>query len=249
MWSFDDYLKQQIFAIQTSHIIGTTSASPPAITSFAILDEDADDATLIEALQQGPLARSNHAFRIIYDNCHQKLKTYIINRVSSEDDADDVASQTWIIALRKIHKFEYEGIPILGWLYRIANFKIKEFRRANPTNLSFEELEENQTQILNEALTFIMARLDLSEVSSEMIEVAPEIQKEADKVLHKLLKKLPKAQRNILWLQYFEGVDTDEEIGKRLGINKNSVKVYRHRAKSRLFNSTELSKLFSGDET
>lgn len=64
--------------------------------------------------------REEAAWSRLYDLYYPSLYRYAFARLRSREEAEDVAAQVFLEALRGIDRFTYRGKPLLAWLYRIA---------------------------------------------------------------------------------------------------------------------------------
>jgi RNA polymerase sigma factor (sigma-70 family) len=106
--------------------------------------------------------------------------------------------------------------------------------------VSLERLKEEQS----EALRFIATQLHLFNQPEPLPQIHPTVKKEADALLHQLILRLSDAERRIIMLIYFEAIENATEVAKKLGMNKNTIRVYHKRARDKLRKSPELSGLF-----
>ena len=77
----------------------------------------------------------------LYDLHYASLYRYAFARLRSREEAEDIASQVFLEALRGIDSFQYRGRPLLAWLYRIARNLIaddirRKVRRTHAATLS-----------------------------------------------------------------------------------------------------------------
>ena len=84
-----------------------------------------DDRSLVQAAQQDP-AR----FVDIYDRYVDRIYAFVSRRTGNRTDAEDITSQVFEQALRTIGQFEWRGVPISAWLFRIASNLIADHFRA-----------------------------------------------------------------------------------------------------------------------
>jgi RNA polymerase sigma-70 factor, ECF subfamily len=75
-----------------------------------------DDRLLIEAAQADP-AR----FVEVYERYVDRIYAFVSRRTASRAAAEDITSQVFEQALRAIGRFEWRGVPVSAWLYRIAS--------------------------------------------------------------------------------------------------------------------------------
>jgi RNA polymerase sigma-70 factor (ECF subfamily) len=86
-----------------------------------------DPALLIRAKQ-----RDSAAWSTIYGQHYDGVYRYLFGRLGAKEDAEDVASQVFLEALRSIDSFTDRGKPIAAWLFGIArNLANNQFRSAN----------------------------------------------------------------------------------------------------------------------
>jgi len=64
--------------------------------------------------------RDEDAWSELYDLYYPSLYRYAFARLRSREEAEDIAAQVFLEALRGIDRFSYRGKPLLAWLYRIA---------------------------------------------------------------------------------------------------------------------------------
>jgi RNA polymerase sigma-70 factor (ECF subfamily) len=86
----------------------------------------AREADLVQRAQCGDSA----AWADLYDRHFPTLYRYSYARLRCREEAEDIAAQVFVDALRGIDRYEERGRPILAWLYRIAhNLIVERMRR------------------------------------------------------------------------------------------------------------------------
>ena len=75
-----------------------------------------DDRLLIEAAQADP-AR----FVEIYELYVDRIYSFVSRRIENRAAAEDITSQVFVQALGAIGRFEWRGLPVSVWLFRIAS--------------------------------------------------------------------------------------------------------------------------------
>ena len=77
------------------------------------------------------------AFSMVFEQYYHLIFGYIFRRTGNFDDAADIAAETFLNAFRHIHRFNYRGISIKVWLYRIATNEINLYFRHRRKKNSF----------------------------------------------------------------------------------------------------------------
>src|SRR5438874_7284382 len=75
----------------------------------------ADERLLIEAAQHDP-----SRFAELYENNFERVYAYVVRRVHSREEAEDITAEVFHQALLNIGRFEWRGVPFAAWLLRIA---------------------------------------------------------------------------------------------------------------------------------
>ena len=90
---------------------------------MAIADDD-DERALIEAAQADPARFSD-----IYERHFHRVYVYAIRRTGSRAEAEDITSEVFERALVNLPRFEWRGVPLVAWLFRIAANAMADRRR------------------------------------------------------------------------------------------------------------------------
>lgn len=106
-------------------------SAPLWLTISALLAEAPvtieDDRALVQA------ARADlRAFNSLYERHVTRVYRYLLVRVGSVADAEDLTSQTFLVAMENLDKYRGER-PFLAWLFGIARHKVADkYRRQKP---------------------------------------------------------------------------------------------------------------------
>lgn len=160
---------------------------------------------LIEEAQ----AFSQEAWAEIYDQHYAKIYDYCYLRTGDRTAAEDLASEVFVEALRGIRRYQYRGIPLSAWLYRIArNLTADYLRRKNrrATVSLREEADHPQLQTPSEA-----------EASALRQDV------------HEAIQQLTDDQQQVIILRFFQGL-SHEETAAIMGRRSGAVRVLQNRA-------------------
>ncbi|MCB0163970.1 MAG: sigma-70 family RNA polymerase sigma factor [Anaerolineae bacterium] len=224
----------------SSPVLGLQPAQNPRLAppKLPAVPQEANDETLIFQVTTGSKSESKQALETIYQKYHPDVWRFVRSKVPSAGDADEIAANVWLVVLEKIRDFTWTGVPIKSWLLSIAHRKVMEHFNTPPV-LSLEKLREDYDQ----ALYFIASQLNLFDQLEPRAPIPATVKKEADSLLHQMIKLLSKNERRIIMLIYFEAVENATEVAHRLGLNKNTVRVYHKRAKEKLRSFPELRRL------
>ncbi|MCT4560407.1 MAG: sigma-70 family RNA polymerase sigma factor [Crocinitomicaceae bacterium] len=153
------------------------------------------------------------SFGPLYKKYHEQIFRYIYQRMDDEEMAFDVTSQVFIKALKNLPKYEYRGVPLASWLYRIAKSELYQ---------AFRDRKAIRTVNVDD--------IHLSEMIEEMDEDERE---ERKRKLYNSLKKLKETDLQLIEMRYFEK-RSFREIGEILELTENNAKVKCFRALEKL---------------
>lgn len=97
-----------------------------------------EDKELISRAKKDP-----QIFGQIYDKYYPRIFGYILNRTGNLQLAQDITSETFFKALKKLWQFRWQNVPFSSWLYRIAgNEIVNHYRKNKHRTVPIEEVAE-----------------------------------------------------------------------------------------------------------
>lgn len=185
--------------------------------------EPYNEARLIEQCRTDP-----NAFGLIFDRYYKPVFGYLLRRTGDYDLAKDMAAETFLKAFLKIGSFQWRGISVSAWLYRIAGNELNQYYRSSKYKpQSLQQLLENPQ----------MEKLLHGDADNEreMMERELKAHKDYDNIRQNLLKLDTKYQE-VIALRYFEQ-KTNPEIAEILDKNEGTIKSLLSRGLEKLRNS------------
>lgn len=137
---------------------------------MAPADSEPGIPTLVERARDGDA----EAFGELYGLYADTVYRYIYRRVSHQQVAEDLCSETFLRALRRISSFAWQGRDIIAWLQTIArNLVIDHYKSAvrrteTPTD-EFEDEQEVGGAGPEEAMLSALARTSLYEALDHLL--------------------------------------------------------------------------------
>jgi len=157
-----------------------------------------DERLLVEAAREDP-AR----FGELYENNFERVYAYLARRARDRDEAQDLTAEVFHQALAGLPRYEWRGLPFIGWLLGIAaNVLADRWQRAT-------RLQEV--------------------VTGELEQVGVEDDVERRAILYQIVDSLPADQRQVI-LWRFVGQKSLREMAAELGRSEGAVKQLQLRA-------------------
>jgi RNA polymerase sigma-70 factor (ECF subfamily) len=171
------------------------------------ITDDHDERALIEAAQADP-AR----FVDLYERHFHRVYAYVIRRTGNRAEAEDITSEVFERALVNLPRFEWRGVPLVAWLFRIA---------ANAMADRRQQIERDSANLPQDIP---------DETESATIERRA--------MLSQLVDRLPDVQRQVIEMRFVDGKSI-REIAAVLERSEGAVKQLQLRALENLRKSME----------
>jgi RNA polymerase sigma-70 factor (ECF subfamily) len=171
--------------------------------------EQAQVMALVRAAQTG----DGEAFGQLYDRYVDIVHRYIAYRVTNHALAEDLTSETFLRALRRISSYTWQGRDFGAWLVTIARNLIADHFKSSRYKLE-------------------LATSDLVEAGAERSSEGPEnevLTGITNTTLFEAVKKLGAEQQECIVLRFLQGMSV-AETAAILGKNENAIKALQYRA-------------------
>ncbi|MEU1305603.1 ECF subfamily RNA polymerase sigma factor, BldN family [Streptomyces shenzhenensis] len=181
---------------------GATTARRPAA--------DSDSARMMDLVERAQAGEAE-AFGRLYDQYSDTVYRYIYYRVGGKATAEDLTSETFLRALRRIGTFTWQGRDFGAWLVTIArnlvadHFKSSRFRLEVTTGemLDANEVERSPEDSVLESLS--------------------------NAALLDAVRRLNPQQQECVTLRFLQGLSV-AETARVMGKNEGAIKTLQYRA-------------------
>ncbi len=126
----------------------------------------------------------------LYEEYYDRIAHYVYVRIEDKNEAEDIASDVFLRALKSINTYEDQGAPMQAWLFKIAhNMVVDHLRKVSKyKTVSIDTVE-------------IKAEDDPAKTAENNITMES---------THKAMEKLTPDQRQVLQLRFFGGLSSRE---------------------------------------
>lgn len=151
------------------------------------------------------------SFTLLFDRFFRPVYRYFAFRLRNTDDAEDLASETFLKLSLHLKEFEERGVPFSAWLFRIArNTLIDHLRKKRIETEPLDELDPGDEP----SVPFDAGALDRDLLSKE---------------LWSAIETLPQKYRDLWGLKLASHLP-HRDIAELLGTTENNVNVMIHRS-------------------
>jgi RNA polymerase sigma-70 factor, ECF subfamily len=174
------------------------------------------DAAVGLALVQRAQAGDPEAFGELYDRYVDLVYRYVLYRVGSAQTAEDLTSETFLRALRRVGSFTWQGRDVGAWFVTIARNLIADHYKSSRYRL----------ELTTEDMTTV------SEADGRLRADGPEdavLDAMQNKVLLEAVKQLGAEQQECIVLRFLQGLSVSE-TAQAMGKNDGAIKALQYRA-------------------
>jgi len=154
------------------------------------------------------------AFGLLYDRYVDMVFRYVLFRVNDRCVAEDLTSETFLRALRRIASITYQGKDVGAWFVTIARNIVLDHVKSSRHRLEFSTAEILDSDSAEDPEGDVVA----ASVSAELIDC---------------VRRLGDDQRECIALRFLQGLSV-AETATIMGRNEGAVKALQHRAVRRL---------------
>jgi RNA polymerase sigma-70 factor (ECF subfamily) len=166
---------------------------------------------LVAAAQQGDQA----AFGQLYDRYVDVVFRFVLFRVGDRPLAEDLTSETFLRALRRISSVSYQGRDVGAWFVTIAR------------NLVLDHVKSSRYRLEMTTADILDSSADDRGPEHEVVEEATATE------LMRCVAQLGRDQQECIMLRFMQGLSVSETAAV-MGRNEGAVKALQHRAVRRL---------------
>jgi len=205
--------RQEEFALCTAGAgRGSASGGPTNATRQPgrLPTADGDSARMLDLVERAQAGEAD-AFGRLYDQYSDTVYRYIYYRVGGKATAEDLTSETFLRALRRIGTFTWQGRDFGAWLVTIAR------------NLVADHFKSSRFRL--EVTTGEMLDADEAEASSE----DSVLESLSNAALLDAVRRLNPQQQQCVTLRFLQGLSV-AETARVMGKNEEAIKTLQYRA-------------------
>jgi RNA polymerase sigma-70 factor (ECF subfamily) len=149
----------------------------------------------------------------LYEEYYDRIVRYIFVRISDQTEAEDLAGEVFLKALKSLNSYRGRGEQMHVWLFKIARNTVVDHVRK-----------------MSKRKTVALGELEISDELSVEETVETKLQVER---LSKALRQLTPSQREVIGLRFFAGLSS-AEVGEILGKSGGAVREMQRAAIEKL---------------
>ncbi|WP_406040461.1 sigma-70 family RNA polymerase sigma factor [Micromonospora sp. NBC_00898] len=196
-------------------VLPAVPAEPATATGFPSRPDPSDPATEVWTLVERAQAGEAEAFGLIYDRYVDTVFRFVYFRVGNRQLAEDLTSDTFLRALKRIGSFTWQGRDLGAWLVTIAR------------NLVADHFKSGRYRL--EVTTGDVLDADREDRGPEGSPEAAVVEHITNVALLTAVKQLNPEQQECIVLRFLQGFSV-AETARAMGKNEGAIKALQYRA-------------------
>ncbi len=153
----------------------------------------------------------------MYDEYHKKIYDFVKRRVTNHEVSEDLTSEIFEKILKNIDDFQWQGITVSAWIFRIARNHIIDYYR--------KENKHKGDKSLDDVAHFIESQSPTVDAELE--------HKESEKSLYLAMQQLKEEEQYMIFYKFYEDLP-NKDVAQILGMSETNVGTKLHRLKKKL---------------
>lgn len=149
----------------------------------------------------------------LYEEYYDKIARYVYVHIGNKEEAEDIAGEVFLKALKSLKSYREQGVPMQGWLFRIAHNLTVDYLR---------KMDKRRTVPIDPVV------LPGNDNPADTAEINIEFER-----VTQAMKQLTTEQREVINLRFFGG-RTSKEAGDILGKSDGAVREMQRAAIEKL---------------
>jgi RNA polymerase sigma-70 factor (ECF subfamily) len=141
-----------------------------------------------EKLIRSAVGGDSSAFGSLYDRYQPAIYRFIVVKVGSREEAEDITHHVFLSAWTKVGTYKHRGHPFSSWLYQIARNMVIDHYRSRKDDVSLDKLDPESSIIPAVAQSDLSIKLELEKVHRAIKELKPDYQ---DVIILRFIEDLP----------------------------------------------------------
>jgi RNA polymerase sigma-70 factor (ECF subfamily) len=151
----------------------------------------------------------------LYEEYYGRIARYAYVHIGDRNDAEDIAGETFLKALKTLDSYQERGVPIQAWLFKIAHNLVVDYLRKK-TKIKIQSMDITPLADDEDPTMLVEKNIQLEKVK-------------------KAMKNLTDDQREVVGLRFLGGM-TSREVAQVMNKNDGAVREMQRAAIERLRN-------------
>jgi RNA polymerase sigma-70 factor (ECF subfamily) len=151
----------------------------------------------------------------LYEEYYARISRYAFVHIGEKNDAEDIAGETFLRALKTLDSYQERGVPINAWLFKIAHNLVVDYLRKK-TKVKMQSMDITPVADNEDPSMLVEKNIQIEKIKGAM-------------------QNLTADQRTVIGLRFLGGM-TSKEVATIMNKNDGAVREMQRAAIERLRN-------------
>jgi len=109
----------------------------------------------------------------LYEEYYDRIARYVFIHIGDKDDAEDIAGEVFLKALKSLDSYQERGIPMQAWLFKIAHNMIVDYLRKK-SKFKAQEIDTDFLPEDEDPVAIAETNIELEKVQQAMQKLSPD---------------------------------------------------------------------------
>jgi RNA polymerase sigma-70 factor (ECF subfamily) len=163
-----------------------------------------------EKLIKDAIRGISSAFGTLYDHYQPMIYRFILVKVASREEAEDITHQVFLSAWQNVRTYKHRGHPFSSWLYQIARNQVIDHYRSKKSDASLDAIDPEYFIAPASMSSDLMMKLDVEKV-------------------RRAVGDLKQDYQDVVIMRFIEDISL-KETAAIMGKTEGAIKLIQHRA-------------------
>jgi len=163
-----------------------------------------------EKLIKDAIRGNSSAFGVLYDHYQPMIYRFVLVKVGSREEAEDLTHQTFLSAWQNVRTYKHRGHPFSSWLYQIARNQVIDHYRSKKGDVSIEAVDPEYFVAPASASVDLTSKLEMEKVQRAVRQLKPDYQ-------------------DVIIMRFIEDISL-KETAAAMKKSEGAIKLIQHRA-------------------
>jgi RNA polymerase sigma-70 factor (ECF subfamily) len=123
--------------------------------------------------KQEQKARYESELSGLYEEYYDRIARYVFVHIGEKEDAEDIAGEVFLKALKSLDTYQERGIPMQAWLFKIAHNMIVDYLRKK-SKAKAQEIDTDFLSVDKDPVKIAETNIELEKVKQAMLKLSPD---------------------------------------------------------------------------
>jgi RNA polymerase sigma-70 factor, ECF subfamily len=123
--------------------------------------------------KQEQKARYESELSGLYEEYYDRIARYAFVHIGEKDDAEDIAGEVFLKALKSLDSYQERGVPMQAWLFKIAHNMVVDYLRKK-SKFKIRDIESDVLPVEEDPVDIAENQIEMEKVKQAMQNLSPD---------------------------------------------------------------------------